>query len=477
MTRTLCLRALVGLVLLGASPIAWSAQTGTLWRRGILSAHACALSRERDPQEGASQDPFLVKRPLNQTAPPFPWVSGPASVPDYSLQALFGGHAHASQFQLEEVDLDAVSSGTDFIPFINPDGSIVFGGPTWLGLAFSVSGDTAGAGGSVVAAVAADRDPGADLFTYYFEGSSGIEPGLVDRVLVEQAREDLGFPSGGAEDVDGFDFAMGVFRETPQLASTLLFVPTNQLYFSLSRQSAGSLGSTPFALDGTGTWQPAHAAAVYRMDWFPSLQTWGPPTVAWTPQSFGPLDAPEDIDGIAVSPAGQILFSTEIRDGQSQVQALLPGGPVDLRTPSGALVAGKMGVSGDSDNVDGLCGLDPESGTWGQEVGVPAHEAPHQADVGISLTRAQADGGEVIAMQATFTPPIDVIPQPILGFWETQRQGQAVVQTAVVISSSDPVAELTVPAGPPLHLMSARFVRIHPITGAPESSAWSLIRL
>ena len=160
---------------------------------------------------------------------PAPWTTtrfGTAgnNYPEYTLDAIFGTLA-------SDIELSAFSTGNDLMPPINPDGSLDMT-DLWFGLSVSVTNGSTGSSGShIERLVNAGEAPGAEVFTYYAEGSVGLDPTLVHTTTSERSRESLGLPAtqpgspGTPTEIDGLDFIKRV-RARPELAEVPILMVT-----------------------------------------------------------------------------------------------------------------------------------------------------------------------------------------------------------------------------------------------------------
>ncbi len=99
----------------------------------------------------------------------------------------------------------------------------------WLGVVVSVKDGTGGAEESLIERAGLNGRPyGADLFSYYFEESTGLAASVAGATLVEQTRETLGFPLNGTEDVSGLDFGLAINSFSGALPGDPMFPNTDK---------------------------------------------------------------------------------------------------------------------------------------------------------------------------------------------------------------------------------------------------------
>ena len=309
----------VPLILLGLCTASVDAQ-----QQGPTSALAAGLSLKQTP------DATLVKAPLVQTTPPIQWSAGQfPNRPDYSLAALFGSLASV-------IEINAHSTGNDLIPPLkdfanNPTGELDFATvDRWMGLSISVDNDAQGQAGSLVEQrtqmTTGRTTPGGDLYTYYLDGSKGIDSSLVGGTFLAQSSEQLGFVVGD-EDIDALDFGMGVLSYAGSLSEqvTSKFFPRKtEFYFSLSAACVSAVNSNMHI----GFPGPVSSANVYHKTWDPALSTWSATSVYASASSLS-LDSADDIDALVINGnfpnssdpnARLIIFSTQPKVGYSQLR-------------------------------------------------------------------------------------------------------------------------------------------------------------
>ncbi len=381
-------------------------------RQGPGSALAAGLSLDVP----AGQERTLVKAPGNQLSPPTQWQRSQFQYgPDFSLQAMFSALA-------ADIEIDAHSTGNDVIPKLDAQGVPHLtrsGQESWLGVVVSMGAHQSGAdaqglpGSNVERARNSGRSNRSDLFSFYFDESSWIHPTLRGTALVEQSREDLGFPSGGTEDIDALDFGLGVTSFAGATTPSLFFSRRGDFFFSVTPACVPNLGSK-FALNGNAQEVPADPGVVYHITWSPALG-WSPkPSIYRTLDELG-LDDGDDLDALAVDMGNDTtVFSTQLVAGRSQLlvhDVARGNGHTELQnhpTPTTkAKTTTKIGSIDDTDDIDAVCIYDPRELALGTHMGTPTGWADLTGvgqPLGISITRAESiseDGREALLIQTT----------------------------------------------------------------------------
>lgn len=410
-------------------------------RQGLASGLALGLSLGDAP---GITDHVRVKAPLVQsTVPPAFDPTAFPHAPDYRVAEMFDGWlTNVAGFPIELLDLDAVSTGADLIPF--PDGN---GTPdlsqTWLAVTVSVDAGTQGAAGSLIEARRlAGKNTASDLVTYYFDGGVGLDPALQGQVLLEQRAEHLAL---GSEELDGLDFSLGVASHLQPLSPPLFFPRTAEFYFSLHPDAvvpinlATASSSVSFAFDGGGSGLPeVHAGSIYRVSWDSGTGAWSQPELYRSYSELG-LAAQDDLDALSVDAGrGTIVFSSDLASstagGWSQLRIYTPddgtGSPavMDLQDGPDTRVADELGVGNDeTGNVDAVCDWDPEPGQVFFDFGVPVPPFVMVEPMGLSMTRSSGAPGAVplpgqygtdqVRLQATGWGGLTGEPAGTVDFW------------------------------------------------------------
>lgn len=381
-------------------------------RRGMMSTTPVGLLLESAPDE------LWIADPGQSGTPPAPWstarfgASG-LNYPAYTLQAIFGDPS--------PVVLTGISTGNDWMPQFEEDGTMDMQSQSlWFALTVSVTNDSSGAPGSHVERVSAGGDsPGAELFTYYAEGSVGIAASLPNTTLSERSRESLGlvYDSGTAPadrpDVSGIDYGLGVIPFDPNQQAGVMFNYRDRVYFTLAADCVAALGQQ-FALQyGGGLPEvPADTATIYVTRWAPDgagVFGWSQPEVYCSAAQLGLSPETDRIDAIAVhAEQSRVIFSTQPFPGRNQLlvyQLGQAGPPQVVKAANGLEVTVHLGLTESSD-VDGTCGIDPEQVySYSGSVGIPelSYVAPGEEPLGISLARAQPGhaGADLIHVHVT----------------------------------------------------------------------------
>jgi hypothetical protein len=371
-------------------------------------------------QKSSSPDALWIADPGQAGTPPAPWstarfgASGFA-YPEYTLAALFGPLA-------PQVVLTGISTGNDWMPQFDADGTMdMQAEPLWFALTVSVTNASGGAPGSHVERVFAGGadSPGAELFTYYADGSVGIAASLPNTTLSERSRESLGLayapgtPPLDRPDVGDIDYGLGVIPFDPNQQAGPMFGFRDRLYFTLDAACVNQLGSG-FALKtagGVSTLVPADPATIYVSYWGPGASGfgWSQPQVYCSAAQLCLSPATDQIDAIAVHAAqDRVIFSTQPAPGRNQLlvyQTSQAGPPQTLKAANGGKVTVHLGLTESSD-VDGTCGIDPEQGySYSGVLGIPelCYVPAGEEPLGISLARVQAGhaGADLVHVHVT----------------------------------------------------------------------------
>ncbi|MFT4542748.1 MAG: hypothetical protein ACI835_005217, partial [Planctomycetota bacterium] len=237
----------------------------------------------------AGEDGILIKAPLNQTTPPLVSSAGMFQQTDtYVLADMF-----PNDYSI--IEIDAMSAGACRIPNLVGPGVIgVENSGGWLGLVLSVGEGAMGTPGGVIAAQYSPiRSMSGDLFGYYFAESTGLHNSVSDHAFLEQAKEDMGFPSSGTSNIDAFDYSIGVRSHAQQVNPQLVFEQSSGIYFSLSRGCVNDPALTrPFAIEmvniggvPTPVDYDADAATIYQIQRVGNA--WSSPQIYAQPWELG----------------------------------------------------------------------------------------------------------------------------------------------------------------------------------------------
>lgn len=269
------------------------------------------------------------------------------------------------------VDVDGLSIGYDWV--VSSTLGVAGVGPArWAAVTASVTPATVGAPGSLIASEAtAAGGASSDTFAYVIPGSA-LPAAIVGVPFRAQDAKEL-IPAFGSipSNVDAHDIYIALlYLENPQIAAML---PPPTVFFTVTDATKGSI---PAAWTTVPAWRSG--ATVFSTTWLPGALAWTLPTVAYTPMDFGVTPA-EDIDAIAIDLAsGYALFSTSIllppptgpRD-PLLFQVLGSGTNSIYRLPGGTPISSELGLGLGSDDIDGICALDPGSAASPSPINLP----------------------------------------------------------------------------------------------------------
>jgi len=323
-----------------------------------------------------------------------------------------------------------VSTGGDLTPPVDGGGRMIFGGAgavTWYTLSFTLKEGSQGLPGSAMQLP--PQDPTGAVYTYVAAGGNRIHPDLVDTVSVEYTASQLGAvqPDGSIRSVSALDWGMGTISVTGSAAPSTFQPNRNFLYFSIDRSwvVANSPAEMTVELPTGGTDRVlVNSTTIFVMEW--DGAAWSLPMVAMTTeQLLGTTPVEAHVDALSVDAgadpldirrvvfsltADSIIEGTEPPDQILITQTAVPSTGIvgvtatTFHTSSGEMVSTKVGldiaVSGGvtigPDEVDGLCGRDPNElqnyDTW---VGTPSQVAKAGAfqNLGLSLGRTREPNG------------------------------------------------------------------------------------
>ncbi len=366
------------------------------WAIALAATSICA----QDPQRGSLQSlPIAFIRTGQQPAelefsyynggsggepeviPVAPVGTPYAGAPDYRMSQMFPAVDRAW------IEIDAISSGNDNIPVDPTNGRVIpqNGAIGWSILSFSVDGATTG-GVNTVIADRRSQDPlrfGADIYSWGFGGSTGIDPQYIDKTWLEFSAEEVDWLTP-IDELESLDFQAGLLFERAGQTDPVFLPNTNQdFYFSLSRAAVLNAPSTLPAGSAFAS-VTLDPGAIYRITC--SNGIWSTASVVYDRTT---LDLPDDanIDAIAVHASDSVIFST---DDVSTEQFLVHvgGQTFRLRDSAGNTLSSLTGLDNTSstsrNNVDALCGIDPEHGVFSSAIGTPV---PDPLDVDEDDTR------------------------------------------------------------------------------------------
>lgn len=356
---------------------------------------------------------LLIAGPGQGSAAPEEWSSttfgaAGSDYPDFSMAEIFDSYAGV-------VKLASFSTGNDLMPPVSPTGIMnMAAGPIWFALSVSVTNASSGDAGSHIerAKENGTNTPGAELFTYYAAGSTGIHASLVNSTVSERSRQRIGLPDNdpvieNRPDVKGVDYGLGIIPYDPNQRSGMMFNVRDRFYFTLDPDCLASLDSE-FAVEAYSQIPAANlSSTIYECRWDDSNGSfeWTQPQVYRTAQDLG-IDEADTIDAIAVDFVNsRVIYSTQPVPGRDQLLVhqlgmtpgpLVPGGTpppyITLRDENGLTFSSQLGLGTGSD-VDGSCGIDPENvANFSGAVGIPklGYTPLGTEPMGISLSRARA---------------------------------------------------------------------------------------
>ena len=333
---------------------------------------------------GSGPDHLRIKAVGDQSVFPPPAQPPPSpltvqAVPDYSYAAMFGA------WGVDAVEIDALSTGNDLV-FLHLDGRIDLNN-RWVALPLTLTHDSpVNDPGNPIHGQA---EPGAHLLTHVVAGSAGIFAGLGGLTMLAQDPTAMGFGSAEeAPEIDAMDFAVPLLSMNQGSSGSVLLVNGLELFFSVTRASAGALPASFFG------GAPASGATILKIAWEQDpLGNWGwsdPQPVA-VPSELR-LSAGDEVDALGINAmTGSLIFSTERRPGSTlaQLRTLVrdPQGGAhvnDLKYPGGGAVGPKLKLTIE-DDIDSICGLDPEPGAYSYWLGTPADHGPPANSLSLSL--------------------------------------------------------------------------------------------
>ncbi|MDF1801136.1 MAG: hypothetical protein P1V81_18360 [Planctomycetota bacterium] len=438
--------ALASLGVLSLAPLATAAPQGH-WQagelRGMYSAFPVAVL-ELEPGGVAP----MIRESGEVTAAPSPWSSARFSAPtldnpDFSPAALLAGLNRGVPSGLETASLGfgSFSTGGDVTPTIAPNalGAQLMLDSNWYSLSCTIAERSNagslpyGAPGTTLRSL--DSAPGA-VISHYEIGSTGISPSLIGMTALEQTTEHMGFASATIPQLAGLDWAMGTIASDPQGGRSSLFAPVrDSVYFSLSKDWLADPANANYRTyqEYNGLLLVFDAATVYRMTWEDTGTSieWSAPEVAYSAATlFGPNwsnNTDLELDALSVyrrGGASRVVLSTTLASGSAdQVLAYDEAAWAGSSTPyvgarplidsAGNLFSDNLGIHMQAgvavDEVNGLCGKDPEIGLFDGAGGTATIHAPLVIGppLGLSVFRAMA--------QSPASTPIDLMHIEVTG--------------------------------------------------------------
>lgn len=334
-----------------------------------------AFSHLHSMEGAAGNDENLLKPVGDQsTVPSVPVmpVNPDPNVPIWRLDAMFDAS------DLPNIQIDAMSTGNDLLQIDEQTGQVNLTQiQAWGGLTYSVRANSSGQPGSWVRLrTTSNGGPGvgADVMSHIFESSVGIEPRLRGENFLEQRAEDMGHAPG--DEIDALDFFAPLLTMNGGTPGGVLFANQDTFYFSVTSASAAALGGAFFDVG------PPSGASVLRMNWDSSLGPngeWTTPTVIRTPAQLG-CDHPltDEVDAIGYnSGQGALIFSTKVDANYPQrAQLEVSFGNTPNNTPMvitanpGEPLWTTLRIT-DTDDIDAICGIDPEADKLSSFLGTP----------------------------------------------------------------------------------------------------------
>ena len=329
-----------------------------------------AFSHLHSMEGAAGNDENLLKPVGDQStvpsAPVMP-VNPDPNVPIWRLDAMFDAS------DLPNIQIDAMSTGNDLLQIDPQTGQVDLSQiQAWGALTYSVRANSTGQPGSWVRLRAASNNGpgvGADVMSHIFESSVGVEPRLRGENFLEQRAEDMGHAA--SDEIDALDFFAPLLTMNGGTPGGVLFVNQDTFYFSVTSASAAALGGA-FFNGGTPS-----GAYVMKMVWDPTLGKWGAPTVFRTPAQLG-CDHPltDEVDAIGYnSGQGALIFSTKVdanypQRAQLEVSFGTLSPPMVITANPGEPLWTTLRIT-DTDDIDAICGIDPEAGQLSSFLGTP----------------------------------------------------------------------------------------------------------
>lgn len=353
------------------------------------------------------------------------------------------------------VDVDAMSLGLDWI-VSNPLGEAVVGPMQWAGLTYSVSRATIGAPGTVIAREAATANGAAgDVFGYIIPGSA-FTPALVGLPFRSKDSSEIADFTPSVPNIDAHDlFISLIYQENPALAALL---PPPTLYFSVTDATVAAIPAAWLTVPLS-----ASGATVFATTWLPASGAWTPPVVAFPPAALG-LDPTEDLDAFAYDPIrATALLSTDpllpppLGPPRNPVLWTALGSGVNspyVLPAGGGDISDELGLGIGTDDIDGICSLDPGSAPAPSPIFLPAMMGTVEQPLPIGP----------LALDAALWRRTDSIGNQFASTTMTGWPTPGVPQLGFAISA----ASLSGPFGP--YILLDAFVRdpIDPFEGNPQ---------
>lgn len=441
------------LALLAAAPTALAQSPTPYAGRGMASGWPAGAFIEN----GGTMSGLLSKPPYDQASPLQLANDTAVGDPTYST---FLTQLRANLDPGNTLVIDAISSGNGVIPETN--GGVPDFGGLWGAISVSVTEDSP----------STRQDPGtinwfkrardyysqpsigggnggAEIVTYYFAESDGIDTSLPGNTLLEMSRIHLGMPLSSHGDVSSWDYGIGVELGNVAMNTSVLLPCHDRIFFSVTQASAatwnaahpgGTFAVEVIVLPNSSIQYVGHGARgadIYMVEWDwsggPSGNgAWSDPYLYASAELLG-IDgdaAGSDVDALDVyNKEGRIVFSptigttfnaaapageqsqlmiVELEAGQATLTATFDQFAVDqtpkaLRDqPAGQApvkVTDKVQINdittpGDAkDEIDVVCVIDPDGGMPDEYLGIPRQRwVGEREPVHLSMCRWESTG-------------------------------------------------------------------------------------
>lgn len=391
--------------------------------RGIFStyAHSHSLSLP-----GVAGDSLLFKPAGDQSTTPQAFGVPPADdVPDYRLAELFPG---LTEDQLTWIEIDAFSTGNDLLS-LNSMGQVdPAPAGAWAAMMFSVSATAQGRPATWIRArssVFTGPGVGADVLSYIFAGSAGIDSSLWDRVSIEQAAGHTGHPASA--ELDALDIFAPLINTNEVPPSEIIFFPLSSFaYLSLTPVSVQRLiqGGAQSEVFGSGI---AHGASVVRIEW--DGVRWTNHMVVRTPLDLDLTNG--DVDALGYDPASNAIIFSHVAEqgadpGRPQLEVSFDGLVADIMAltvnTSGDPLAPALGIQS-TDDIDAFCGIDPEAHVLSRYLGTPGFvTSPFEMPLSVTRVLPELPFWDLVNIQVTGWGAIAPVDTTV-DFWATANGG------------------------------------------------------
>lgn len=320
-----------------------------------------------------------------------------------------------SNEQRELVEIDAIATGNDVVPVTYAFGQFRMNprrmphGWSALFMSFRLC-SVSPTGPMPMAERRAPGWAGGDVYSWIVPGSLPLGS-FEDQIFVDVAAPSLGLASG--QELVALDIPLAVLAQSGGTAVPNFAPVVGHFFFSLTNASAAALASALAPANAFPGVAPddMSGATVFHTFW--NGVGWSPITVAVHPYQLdldggtsSPLDD-EDLDALAVegATAMTVVYSVKKQPMSSpQLMTLTPSGQGELFTENGDPISTRIG---DSD-IDAICGIDPEMGTFSRWVGTPIATAPSPLILSATqMFSAPAPGQLVIVVSVSGSPAVN----------------------------------------------------------------------